>query len=62
MTIEELKRLEALSMSELLRYALWTTSFAQTKGSESFDKTDRLQEAYVILYEVLKESVEYHND
>ena len=60
MTIEDLEMLSEIgSMSELLKWALHATSYAQTQSSEGFDKVDRLQEAYVILHEVYLEAKEY---
>lgn len=50
------------SMSECLRWALHSTSYAQTQSSEAFDKVDRLQDAYVILYEVYLEAKAYEAD
>jgi len=50
------------SMSECLRWALHSTSYAQTQSSEGFDKVDRLQDAYVILHEVYLEAKAYEAD
>lgn len=62
MTKEDLIMLSEIGcMSECLRWALHATSFAQTQSDGYFDKTDRLQEAYVILHEVYLEAKEYES-
>lgn len=63
MTNDSVEMLHSIgSMSECLRWALHAISAAQLQGCESFCRMDRLQEAYVILYEVYLEAVKDENN